>query len=205
MSIVSLNAIVTKAVVSDRFRDGILNGRKAELIRDFDLDADEVAAIMSIHADSLAEFAAAIDELVRAREIASPAQPGIGMHQRTILLADNDQDILTLYRLALKRKSEWNIFSAADGPLALMQARDIQPDLIVLDVMLAGGMSGIEVCRQLTSQSSTARVPVVMVSALNDPEIFQAARAAGARGFWTKPVPPIQFVEQLEELMAGGG
>ena len=205
MSIDSMNAIVTKAVVSDRFRAGILNGQRAVLIRDFDLEPDEMAAIMSIHADSLTEFAAMIDKLVQAHDIASPAQRRLGMHQRTILLVDNDQDVLTLYRLALKRKSDWNIFSATDGPAALTQARDIQPNLIVLDAMLAGSMSGIEVCRQLTSQSSTAQVPVAIVSALNDPDIFQAARAAGARGFWIKPVPPIQFVEHLEELMAGGG
>jgi CheY-like chemotaxis protein len=205
MSIDSMNAIVTKAVVSDRFRAGILNGQRAVLIRDFDLEPAEIAAIMSIHADSLAEFAAKIDKLVYARKIAPAAQQGLGMHQRTILLVDNDQDVLTLYRLALKRKSEWDIFSAADGPTALTQARDIQPNLIVLDAKLTGGMSGIEVCRQLTSQSSTAQVPVAIVSALNDPDIFQAARAAGAREFWTKPVSPIQFVEHLEELMAASG
>jgi hypothetical protein len=70
MSILSLNAIVTKAVVSDRFRAGLLNGQKAELIRDFDLDPDEVSAIMSIHVGSLAEFAVAVDKLVQAREFA---------------------------------------------------------------------------------------------------------------------------------------
>ncbi len=70
MSITSLNAIITKAVVSDRFRAGLLNGQKAELIRDFDLDPAEVSAVMSIHVGSLAEFAAAIDQLVQTREFA---------------------------------------------------------------------------------------------------------------------------------------
>jgi CheY-like chemotaxis protein len=123
------------------------------------------------------------------------------MVPRTILLVDDDEDILTLYRLALKRKSDWNIFSAADGPTALAQAIDIQPNLIVLDVMLPGGMTGIEVCRQLSARLDSTRVPVVMVSALNDAEIFRSARAAGAREFWTKPVSLIQFVDHLEELM----
>jgi DNA-binding response OmpR family regulator len=124
------------------------------------------------------------------------------MPTRTILLVDDDEDILTLYRLALKRKSNWNIYSAADGPTAIAQAMDRQPDLVVLDVMLPGGMSGIEVCRQLSSRFSSARVPVVMVSAMTDVETSRLARAAGAREFWTKPVSPIEFVDHLEELMA---
>jgi hypothetical protein len=70
MSITSLNAIITKAVVSDRFRAGLLNGQKAVLIRDFELEPTEVSAIMSIHVDSLAEFAAAIDRLVQTYEFA---------------------------------------------------------------------------------------------------------------------------------------
>jgi len=123
------------------------------------------------------------------------------MPQRTILLVDDDQDIMTLYLLALKQKSDWNIFSAADGPTALSQARKIQPNLIVLDVMLSGDMNGIEVCRALTSTSSTSRVPVVMVSALSDIEMTKSAHLAGAQEFWTKPVPLIQFVEHLEKLM----
>ena len=70
MSITSLNTIITKAVVSDRFRAGLLNGQKAVLIRDFDLDPAEVSAIMSIHVGSLAEFAAEVDQLVQTREFA---------------------------------------------------------------------------------------------------------------------------------------
>jgi hypothetical protein len=71
MSTLSLNAIITKAVVSDRFRAGLLNGQRAVLIRDFDLDPAEVSAIMSIHVASLAEFAAVIDQLLQTRDLAS--------------------------------------------------------------------------------------------------------------------------------------
>jgi hypothetical protein len=70
MSITTLNTIITKAVVSDRFRAGLLNGQKAVLIRDFDLDPAEVSAIMSIHVSSLAEFAAAVDKIAQACELA---------------------------------------------------------------------------------------------------------------------------------------
>jgi CheY-like chemotaxis protein len=123
------------------------------------------------------------------------------MSPRTVLLVDDDEDILTLYRLALRHKSDWNIYSAIDGPTALARSIDIQPNLIVMDVMLPGGMTGIEVCRQLRSHFAAAQVPVVMVSALSDPHTSQAARSAGAQEFWTKPVSPIKFVKHLEKLM----
>ena len=65
-----MNEIIGKAVISDRFRAGLLNGRRAELIRqpEFDLEPEEAMALMAIHADSLAEFAVAVEQLVEQRE-----------------------------------------------------------------------------------------------------------------------------------------
>ena len=69
MSILSLQKMVGRAVVSDEFRAGILNGRKAELIRDLDLDPEETAQVMAIRASTLAEFAAAVEQIVTAHEV----------------------------------------------------------------------------------------------------------------------------------------
>ena len=63
MSARALEAIVGKAVVSDRFRAGILNGQRAELIRPFGLEPEETTAVLSIHALDLSEFAMAIEQL----------------------------------------------------------------------------------------------------------------------------------------------
>ena len=66
MSVIGLNALVGKAVISDRFRIGLLNGQRAELIRqpEFDLDPDEANALLAIQAQNLAEFSAAVEGLV---------------------------------------------------------------------------------------------------------------------------------------------
>src|SRR5512143_504281 len=124
------------------------------------------------------------------------------MTPRTILLVDDDVEILMLYRLALKRKSDWNIFSATDGPTALKQAAQCHPDIVVLDVMLPGEMTGVDICQRLRSQPDTAHVLVVMLSALSDRTIHQAAFAAGAHEFWHKPVPLSEFSMRLETIMA---
>ena len=72
MSERALEAIVGKAVVSDRFRAGILNGQRAELIRPFGLEPEETSAVLSIHAQDLSEFALAIEQLTL-REPPRPA------------------------------------------------------------------------------------------------------------------------------------
>ena len=71
MSLRGMNEIIGKAVISDRFRAGLLNGKRAELIRqpEFDLEPDEAMALMAIHAENLAEFAVAVEKLVEQREL----------------------------------------------------------------------------------------------------------------------------------------
>jgi len=63
MSVRALEAIIGKAVVSERFRVGILNGKRAELIGQFGLEPDEASAVLSIKAQNLTEFARAIEIL----------------------------------------------------------------------------------------------------------------------------------------------
>ena len=60
MSARGLQMLVGKAVVSDRFRVAVLNGRRVELLGDFDLKPEEVREVMAIQAETLAEFAAAV-------------------------------------------------------------------------------------------------------------------------------------------------
>jgi hypothetical protein len=76
MSLRGLNEIIGKAVISDRFRAGLLTGKRAELIRqpEFELEPEEAMALMAINAENLAEFAIAVEQLVEQRE-PRPAQP----------------------------------------------------------------------------------------------------------------------------------
>ena len=71
MSLRGMNEIIGKAVISDRFRAGLLTGKRAELIRqpEFELEPEEAMALMAIHADNLAEFAVAVEQFVKQREL----------------------------------------------------------------------------------------------------------------------------------------
>lgn len=82
MSIIGLNQLLGEAVVSDQFRAGLLNGRRAELVADprFKLEPDEAAALLSIEADNLQDFAVGVERYLSQRKTApapasAPAQP----------------------------------------------------------------------------------------------------------------------------------
>lgn len=67
MSLYGLQTLVARSVISDSFRTAMLNGRRAELIRDLDLDPDEATQIMAIGADSLPDFANGVFEIMETR------------------------------------------------------------------------------------------------------------------------------------------
>ena len=71
MSKIALQKIVGKIVISDNFRAGILNGRRAELISGFDLEPEEYAQVMAIQAQSQEEFAAEIQQITQPRSFSA--------------------------------------------------------------------------------------------------------------------------------------
>ena len=79
MSIPKLHDMVCQAVLSDTFRTGILNGRRAELLGKCGLEPDEIAEIMAIRANTLEEFSAALLQIIHTREAALRRAPGGGM------------------------------------------------------------------------------------------------------------------------------
>jgi two-component system, cell cycle response regulator len=88
----------------------------------------------------------------------------------------------------------YQVASARDGFEALRMAREWQPDLVLLDVMMPG-MDGFECCRKLKNDPSTLHIPVVMVTALGEPAERLNGLESGADDFLTKPV-------EYETLMA---
>jgi two-component system cell cycle response regulator len=88
---------------------------------------------------------------------------------------------------ALLRAERYEVVTAFGGEEALARLDQFKPDIVLLDVMMPG-MNGYEVCGRIRQNSETARLPVVMVTALDKQSDRDMALAAGADDFITKPV-----------------
>jgi two-component system cell cycle response regulator len=94
----------------------------------------------------------------------------------------------------------FDVLSASNGPDGLKLAAEHKPDIILLDVMMPG-MDGFEVCRRLKNSPDTAHIPVVMVTALDQPADRVQGLDAGADDFLTKPVNDIALFARVKSLV----
>ena len=116
-----------------------------------------------------------------------------------ILIAEDDRDIAELIAL-YARKAGWTPHIAGSGDEALTHARTGSIDLAILDIMLPG-MSGLEVCRVLRSESATAALPIIMVTARAEETDRIAGLDIGADDYISKPFSPNELVARIRALM----
>lgn len=124
-------------------------------------------------------------------------QPASDRAAATILVCDDDPSLRELVRAVLG--PAYLFAEAADGLEALALARELRPDLVVLDVMLPG-LSGIEVLEALRLDEELRSIPVVVITAWSHAELD--AQVAGADRFVSKPFDPDQLSRAVEELLA---
>ena len=113
----------------------------------------------------------------------------------TILIADDEEVNLNLYRESLKAEG-YNIISARDGGEALNIAVSHQPDIIISDVMMPN-LSGIELTKILKANPVTAFIPVILVTGLTDFEDVLKGLDAGADDYLSKPVNILELQTRI--------
>lgn len=113
-----------------------------------------------------------------------------------ILVVDDEVALVELVRSYLERE-QYEVLTALDGRTALDLARSMQPDLVVLDVMLPM-LDGIEVCRQLRQFSDAY---VIMVTARTEEIDKILGLTVGADDYLTKPFSPRELVARIKALL----
>lgn len=116
-----------------------------------------------------------------------------------ILVADDEPDVLNLVAANL-RTAGFEVIKAEDGPTALSLTREKSPNLVVLDLMLPE-MSGLEVCRALKSDSSTALIPILMLTAKAEEVDRIVGLELGADDYVTKPFSPRELVLRVKNVI----
>jgi len=114
-----------------------------------------------------------------------------------ILYVDDTRTNLVIAKGILS-KAGFQVFLAEDGKQGLEMADQLQPDLILLDVMMPG-MSGFEVCAALQKNEQTAYVPVVFMTALTEERDRTQAFSVGAVDYLTKPIDPGRLLETVRK------
>ncbi|MFK0272283.1 two-component system cell cycle response regulator [Ensifer sp. KUDG1] len=94
----------------------------------------------------------------------------------------------------------FDVLTASDGYAALALCEKTPIDLVLLDIMMPG-LDGFEVCERLKANPKTAHIPVVMVTALDQPSDRVRGLKAGADDFLTKPVNDLQLMSRVKSLV----
>jgi len=118
---------------------------------------------------------------------------------KTILIVDDSAANRDLLAAMLEAEDMASVM-AADGTQALACVAKTPPDLILLDIMLPG-MNGFDVVRQLKSDDTTAHIPVIMVTSLDDRESITQALEAGADEVLAKPVNAAELLPQVKNIL----
>lgn len=121
---------------------------------------------------------------------------------KTILLADDDEDIRTVFGISLERY--YRVLEAATGISALELIRRERPDLAVLDWTMPGS-SGIEIVTALRQDPLTATMPVIMLTGKEEEADRTRAAALGVYAFLVKPVSPPQLLKTIRAAMGEKG
>lgn len=120
----------------------------------------------------------------------------------TILIVDDEPDAIELIEFNL-RAAGFRTSAAMSGDEALKQAREMMPDLIVLDLMLPE-VDGLEVCKILRRDPATANVPIVMLTAKASELDRILGLELGADDYVTKPFSPRELVLRIKRLLRNG-
>jgi DNA-binding response OmpR family regulator len=117
-----------------------------------------------------------------------------------ILIVEDHADFRRLIRMTLEFE-DFEVHEAPDAGQGWAMARALQPDLVVLDLMLPGPQNGLDLCRLLRADPLLCDVPVVVLSARGSSADREAAFQAGANLYLVKPFSPMQLLELLGTLV----
>ncbi len=119
------------------------------------------------------------------------------------ILVLEDEDSIRRMISALVQARGFEVIGVANGVKAVDEALTRPPDVAILDLMVPGAFDGFEVCRRLRQSAPTSKIPIIIISALDDEGSRKKAMDAGATTYFVKPFSAIALLKELEAVKAG--
>jgi CheY-like chemotaxis protein len=118
----------------------------------------------------------------------------------TLLVVDDSPVSSMVVSLILKKHSDYLTVRAWDGRECIKKAREVKPDLILLDIQMPE-MNGIEVCKVLRKGEQTHDIPVIFVTASTDDDTLKEAFESGGTDYVRKPVNKIELLARIKSVL----
>lgn len=121
------------------------------------------------------------------------------MPKQTILVVDDEQDLLDLIEYNLKKEG-YNVLRAENGREGIRIAREMKPDLVLLDIMMPQ-MDGIEVCDRMRSDADVRHIPIIFLTARSDEKTEVEGLDKGADDYITKPISTKKLISRIKAVL----
>jgi two-component system phosphate regulon response regulator PhoB len=119
---------------------------------------------------------------------------------KKILIVDDRNEVRELVEVTLEVEN-YQILQADSAEKAVEIARREKPDLILMDIMMPGGMDGLEATRILKKDPETKSCPVIMLTAKGQEYDRTEGKKAGADDYFIKPFSPLDLLRKVEEIL----
>jgi DNA-binding response OmpR family regulator len=119
------------------------------------------------------------------------------------ILVCEDQDAIRHMIQTLMQASGHEVVGVATGAQAVELAMNERFDILLLDLMLPGALDGFDVCKRLRANEPTQKLPIFIISALDDDDARKRATAVGATAFYSKPFRPLELLEEINRIARG--
>jgi DNA-binding response OmpR family regulator len=125
-------------------------------------------------------------------------------NKQTILLVEDDTFLAGMYKTKFEMEG-FNVVTAEDGLKGFQSAKEVKPDIILLDILLPK-MDGFEVLEKIRASKDTKDIPVIMLTNLGQKEDVKKGLERGANGYLIKAhFMPSEVVEKVKNVLAGKG
>lgn len=118
------------------------------------------------------------------------------------ILVCEDQDAIRKMIETLVSARGHAVVAVENGEKAVERALAEPFDVLLLDLMLPGALDGFAVCARIRAQPNTKELPILIISAMDDPESKARAEACGATAFYGKPFSPFSLLKDIDALGA---